>query len=71
MQGPQGIQGLIGQTGPQGPAGPAGADGAPGPTPYQIAVSKGYSGTEDEYNSLLYSIGDLNTLLDEFNGEVV
>lgn len=39
--------------------------------PYKKAVESGYSGTEEEFYSALASIGDINTALDQINGEAV
>lgn len=64
-QGPQGEQGLTGEAGPQGPA------GADGKSAYQIAAENGYTGSETEFNQTLAGIGDINTLLDTINGEVI
>ena len=53
IQGPkgeQGIQGLKGETGEQGPQGPKGEnglDGANGKSAYEIALEKGFEGTEE------------------------
>lgn len=79
-QGPKGETGPAGETGPQGPAGqdgaqgPAGADGAPGAdgkSAYQYALEAGYTGTESDLSAALAGLGDLNSLLDAINGEVV
>ena len=48
-----------------------GKDGAPGKSAYQAAKEKGYTGTEEEFNAALASIGDINAALDAINGEVV
>lgn len=78
--GAQGEAGPAGETGPQGPAGqdgaqgPAGADGAPGAdgkSAYQYALEAGYTGTESDLSAALAGLGDLNSLLDAINGEVV
>ena len=45
--------------------------GPAGLSPYQVAVSGGYSGTEEEFNETLTIVGDLNSKLDAINGEVV
>lgn len=79
-QGPKGEAGPAGETGPQGPTGaegpqgPAGADGAPGAdgkSAYQYALEAGYTGTESDLSAALAGLGDLNSLLDAINGEVV
>lgn len=44
--GEKGERGADGQPGPAGPAGADGKDGAPGKSAYEIAVEKGYQGTE-------------------------
>ena len=38
---------------------------------YKKAVKSGYSGTEEEFYAALASIGDINTALDQINGEAV
>lgn len=53
------------------PSGENGKDGADGKSAYQYAQDSGYTGTEEEFSILLASIGDINTLLDIINGEVV
>lgn len=45
--------------------------GLPGKSAYQAAVDGGFTGTEDEFNASLASIGDINAALDAINGEVV
>ena len=45
--------------------------GLPGKSAYQAAVDGGYTGTEQEFNTALASIGDINAALDAINGEVV
>ena len=42
-----------------------------GKSAYQSAVSGGFTGTESEFNTYLSSIGDLSSLLDTINGEVI
>lgn len=74
--GAPGVKGDTGETGPQGPAGntgPQGEKGDPGKdgkSPYQIAVEEGYTGTEQEFNNALLSVGNINSVLDAINGEV-
>lgn len=58
-QGPQGDTGPVGATGPQGPRGDIGATGPQGPkgdqglSAYEVALSNGYTGTEQQWlNSL-------------------
>lgn len=58
-QGPKGDTGSIGATGPQGPQGEVGATGPQGPkgdqglSAYEVALSNGYTGTEQQWlNSL-------------------
>lgn len=51
-QGPQGIQGPVGPTGPQGPKGDKGEDGVighDGASAYEIWLSQGNSGTEEDF----------------------
>ena len=50
---------------------PSGENGKDGKSAYQYAQDSGYTGTEEEFSILLASIGDINTLLDIINGEVV
>lgn len=64
-QGIQGIQGLKGDTGEQGIQGPAGLSA------YQIAVAGGFAGTEAEYNNILVSVGNVSSVLDAINGEII
>lgn len=45
--------------------------GLPGKSAYQAAVDGGYTGSEQEFNAALASIGDINAALDAINGEVV
>lgn len=45
--------------------------GQPGKSAYQAAVDGGYTGSEQEFNAALASIGDINAALDAINGEVV
>ncbi len=45
--------------------------GLPGKSAYQAAVDGGFTGSEQEFNQSLASIGDINTALDAINGEVV
>lgn len=55
--------------------------GANGKNAYQYAVEGGYTGTEEEYKTLMANvaskqyvdslIGNIGNLLDEINGEVV
>ena len=82
-QGPKGDQGIQGANGEIGPTGPTGATGATGPTGpqgsagangksvYQAAVEAGYTGTEADLSAALASLGDLNSILDAINGEVI
>lgn len=51
--GPQGPQGATGPQGPQGPTGPQGPKGEDGTSAYEAAVSAGYTGSEQEFNSAL------------------
>ena len=55
-QGPKGDpgpQGPEGPQGPQGPTGPQGPKGEDGTSAYEAAVSAGYTGSEQEFNSAL------------------
>lgn len=45
--------------------------GMPGLSPYQVAKAGGFTGTEQEFNEILANIGNVNTLLDKINGEVI
>lgn len=45
--------------------------GIPGLSPYQVAKAGGFTGTEQEFNEILANIGNVNTLLDTINGEVI
>ena len=49
------VKGMDGAT---GPVGPAGHDGADGKSAYQAAVEKGYTGTEEEFNTALAGMQD-------------
>ena len=78
--GPTGAAGANGGTGPTGPTGPTGATGPTGPTgsagsngksAYEYAQESGYTGTEADLSDALASLGDLNSILDNINGEVV
>lgn len=72
--GAQGEAGPAGETGPQGPTGaegPQGPAGADGKSAYQYALEAGYTGTESDLSAALAGLGDLNSLLDAINGEVV
>lgn len=70
-QGPQGLQGPQGETGLQGPPGQDGSPGADGKSAYQIASENGYTGSEQDFNQTLAGIGDINSVLDAINGEVI
>lgn len=48
-----------------------GAPGKDGRSAYDAAKLGGFTGTEQEFNEILASIGNINTLLDEINGEVI
>lgn len=75
--GPTGPTGAAGGTGPTGPTGAKGDTGATGPTgaagksAYQYAVESGYTGTEADLSDALASLGDLNSILDNINGEII
>ena len=70
-QGPQGLQGPQGATGLQGPPGRDGSPGADGKSAYQIAAENGYAGSEQDFNQTLAGIGNINSVLDAINGEVI
>jgi hypothetical protein len=65
LQGPRGLSGpaglsapgSIGPEGPAGPAGPAGPTGAAGSSAYQVALSNGFVGTEEEWLDSLIGPG--------------
>lgn len=75
QQGPQGIQGepgpqgekgepgLQGEQGAQGPQGPAGEKGK---SAYQSAVEKGYTGTEEKFNTALVKVGKVHSFTASF-----
>ena len=86
LTGPQGPAGLTGPIGPQGPVGPQGPTGATGvngvngKSAYEIAVSNGFSGTQEEWLASLVGGGGglvvpgdaLDTSIPQYlNGEVV
>lgn len=50
---------------------PRGAAGSDGKSAYEYAQDAGYTGTEEELSTALASLGDLNSILDNINGEVV
>lgn len=76
-QGPQGPAGPKGDTGKAGAKGDTGAQGVPGEkgadgkSAYTAAAENGYTGTEQEFNTTLGNLGNLNTTLDAINGEVI
>ena len=70
-RGAKGDKGDKGDTGDTGPAGADGAQGADGKSAYQYAVDAGYTGTEADLSAALASLGDLNSILDTINGEVI
>lgn len=86
VMGPQGEQGQPGIPGPQGQPGNPGPKGAPGekgdPGPrglpgadgesaYTAARKGGFTGSQQDFYTYLASIGNINEVLDELNGEVV
>lgn len=80
IQGPQGPAGpkgdtgeagAKGDTGAQGPQGVPGEKGADGKSAYTAAAENGFTGTEQEFNTTLGNLGNLNTTLDAINGEVI
>ena len=60
------VKGMDGAT---GPVGPAGQDGADGKSAYQAAVEKGYTGTEEEFNTALAGMQD-GPFLPQKGGEI-
>lgn len=46
-------------------------NGTDGKTAYESAQSAGFEGSEEEFNAQLASIGNINSVLDAINGEVV
>lgn len=48
-----------------------GAPGKDGKSPYQVAVENGYTGTETDFNNALANLGDIGSILDSINGEVI
>ena len=70
--GPQGLQGETGATGPQGPMGPAStADINLSGTVITVTNNAGQSSSLDVEQALAPIIGDINSILDEINGEVI
>lgn len=79
--GPQGPKGDTGATGPQGPKGDTGAQGPQGPaSPVNISLSgtvitftdnQGVTSSLDVADALAPIIGDINSVLDNINGEVI
>lgn len=70
-KGDKGDKGDTGPAGADGAQGPAGAAGADGKSAYEYAVDAGYAGTEADLSAALASLGDLNSILDGINGEVI
>lgn len=70
-KGDKGETGAKGDKGDTGDMGPAGAAGADGKSAYEYAVDAGYTGTEADLSAALASLGDLNSILDTINGEVI
>jgi hypothetical protein len=56
LRGPQGDRGPDGLRGIQGDVGPRGIQGL---SPFEVARSRGYLGTENEYNDQLFSVGHI------------
>lgn len=74
IQGDRGEQGKTGAQGERGDTGEKGDKGDKGDTgedAYTAAQNGGYAGTQDEFYQSLASIGNINAVLDEINGEVV
>lgn len=70
-KGDKGDTGDTGPAGADGAQGPAGVAGANGKSAYEYAQDAGYTGTEEELSTALASLGDLNSILDTINGEVI
>lgn len=70
-KGDTGEAGAKGDTGAQGPQGVPGEKGADGKSAYTAAAENGFTGTEQEFNTTLGNLGNLNTTLDAINGEVI
>jgi hypothetical protein len=68
--GEQGI-GVHGEQGIQGIQGLTGAKGQDGKSSFQSAIDGGFTGTEVEFNTQLASIGNISSVLDLINGEVI
>lgn len=71
LTGPRGAKGDKGDKGDTGDTGPAGSAGANGKSAYEYAQDAGYTGTETDLSAALASLGDLNSILDTINGEVI
>ena len=82
--GPQGATGATGATGPQGPQGETGPQGPQGPqgaastadinlsgTVVSVKNNAGVTSTVDLYDAFSPIIGDINSILDNINGEVI
>ena len=77
-QGAQGEKGATGATGPQGPQGPVGPQGPASTadinlsgTVISVKNNAGVTTTVDVADALAPIIGDINSILDEINGEVI
>lgn len=74
-QGPTGATGATGATGPQGPQGPQGpastADINLSGTVVSVKNNAGVTTTVDLYNAFAPIVGDINSILDNINGEVI
>lgn len=70
-RGPQGIQGIQGARGEKGEKGDDGVAGPAGESAYEAAQQGGFTDTETAFYTALASIGNVNEVLDEINGEVV
>lgn len=71
IEGPQGIRGEKGEQGIQGVQGVQGEKGETGESAYTSACNGGFTGSIEEFYESLASIGNINMVLDEINGEVV
>ena len=82
--GPQGATGATGATGPQGPQGETGPQGPQGPqgaastadinlsgTVVSVKNNAGVTATVDLYDAFAPIVGDINSILDNINGEVI
>ena len=71
VQGMQGVPGPKGDKGDKGDRGMTGIAGADGESAYTAARKGGFIGTQEEFYTSIASIGYVDKILDEINGEVV